>query len=431
MTAIAQTDDHGVREGTLLLQLQSGLGEGLEWNRADDQVADLDGLEDDVDRLLGTFSRRDRRAGIILGESRKAGDGFLILDRQDGLRVQDLLPGRLPIVERDDPLSHAELHVALMLADLLIGPPGRIRGLSGDDAYLFERRPRRTTRAERVVIDVPRSAVGHRRDESVVTPDPRGHDPGELAVVIGRYLAGRHAANIMERVVGEQGQGLSSRVLDRQDGDVWIRWAGRTVEDTGRIVRIHLHLIHLAKRIRGHLTWLQIPATVEHFVRQRVGAGADQRGANLRMGLDDGLGDAVEHDLAIGVRLHLTVVELRAARHLDDEFVGCAHAGVRMCGGDQHVLRRDAGRLRRELLRFGCDALRDAEMVDHDPGHLGLAIIQHQSPRIQRIVSRRRRIGAEASRHVHGEQRRGDVRHGRAGLQWGRLQIRDQGDGQR
>ena len=94
------------------------------------------------------------------------------------------------------------------------------------------------------------------RDEIIARSEPRRHHAGKLAVIVGGDLAGGRPADVVEGVVGEQGQGLSLSVLDRQDADIRVCRAGRPVDDVRRGARVHLHLIHLAERIERHLTRL-------------------------------------------------------------------------------------------------------------------------------------------------------------------------------
>ena len=141
---------------------------------------------------------------------------------------------------------------------------------------------------------------------------------------------------------------------------------------------------------------------------------------------DDGLRHPFEHDLAVGIGLGFAVRKLRARR---GRLIRRIHAGMGMRARDQHVLHGDTGRLGGELLGLGHDLLRHAEIIDHDPGELGLAVIHHQGACAQGVVRAGRGIGAETSRHVHRELLRRDVRHGGTGLQGRRRQVRGQTNG--
>ena len=228
---VAQAYHDGARERALLLQLQTGLGKGLERHGADHGVADLDGLDDDVDGLFGTIRRGDGPGGVMLGEPRQPFDGFLVLHGQDGLGVHELLVRRLAVLERDEALPHPEHDVVPVLLDVAHGPPGGVRGFARHDPHLLERLPGRPAGGEGRIIDIAGSAVRHGCDEPFAGAEARRHEAGELAVIIRRDLPGRDGADIMERIIGEQGQRLPLGVDDRHDADVRIRRTGRLVQD--------------------------------------------------------------------------------------------------------------------------------------------------------------------------------------------------------
>ena len=314
-----------------------------------------------------------------------------------------------------------------MLRDIAYGLPGDVRRLPSDDADLLERRPRRSTDQERDVIDVPGGAVGHRRDETLPGTQPGRHEPRELPIIVSRDLAHGRAADIMQGVVGKQGQGLTLGVDHGEDADVGVGRAGRPVQHIRRGAGVHLHLVIFAEGIGRHLAGLEVPAPVEDLVGQGPRGGADRRGTQGSVRPDDGLRDSLQHHQPIGGRLGVPVRELgvRGGR-----LVRRVHAGMGMGAADQHVLHRDTGGLGGQLLGFGDDFPGNAEVIDHDPGELRLTVVHDQGPGIERIMGRGRRTGTETSGHVHRELLRRDIHRRRSGLQGSRRKLGDHGNDQ-
>ncbi len=141
----------------------------------------------------------------------------------------------------------------------------------------------------------------------------------------------RRAADVVQRVVGEERERLPLRVLHGEDGDVGIGRAGGTVEHVGTRAGIHLHLVQLAEGIQRHLAGLEKPAAIEDLLRQRMRRGADGRGPQRGVRLDDRLRDALDEQLAIGHGRR------RSLRVLSDG------RAVRVRGADEHLVRRNAG----------------------------------------------------------------------------------------
>ena len=227
-----------------------------------------------------------------------------------------------------------------MLLNLPARVPCGIGGLRSDEADLLEGLARRAVHAEGNVVDVTGSAVGQHRDEVRVRPEARGHHARELAEVIGGHLRRRHPADVVERVVREERERTTARILNRENGHIGIGGAGGTVEHVGAGAGVHLHGVEQAVGIGRHLAGLEKPAAVEDLVGQRMRRRADRRRSHGRMRAHDGFRDAIENDLAIshgGNRAGLGIGGRRA---------------VRVRGGDQHPFAGNLGALGGQLLRL-------------------------------------------------------------------------------
>ena len=231
MPTVGNADHDGPSKRALLLQLESGLGKGLERHGAQHGVPDPDRLDDDVNRLLGPVRRRYRSRRVMLGQPGQPLDRLLVLDRENRLGVEQLLLRGLTILERDESLAHPEDDVFLVIRDITYGLPGDVRCLPGDDPDLLKRRPRRPTDQEGDVIDIPGGAVGHRGDEALPGAQPGRHEPRELPIIVRRDLTRGRAADVMQGIVGEQSQGLTLGVDHGEDADVGVGGAGRTIQD--------------------------------------------------------------------------------------------------------------------------------------------------------------------------------------------------------
>lgn len=74
----------------------------------------------------------------------------------------------------------------------------------------------------------------------------------------------------MERVVGVEGERVAFSVLEGEDADVGIGGTGGAIEDVGAGAWVHLDGVEFAEGVERHLAGFEVPAPVEHFVRERV-----------------------------------------------------------------------------------------------------------------------------------------------------------------
>ena len=85
-------------------------------------------------------------------------------------------------------LKNGDNGLVVVILDLLDRTPSGVGRLGGYDAGLFERGARSTGCGKDQVVDVSAGPVGHEGDELfrwVASPYSVGHDPGELAEVVG------------------------------------------------------------------------------------------------------------------------------------------------------------------------------------------------------------------------------------------------------
>ncbi len=302
MATVGESDDHRLRKGAALFQVEADLNEGLKRNAAYSEVTDADGLDLHRDRLLLALGRIHHAARVVLRQARQLLDRVLVLHRQHRLRLGHLLVGRTAILERDLALAHAEQRIGLMLFDFPVSEPRRVRRLLRDDPDLLKRLAGRSRGTKGDVVDVAGGAVRHHGDKILVATHPRWHQPCKLAEVIRRHLALRRTADVVQRVVGKEGDLFPLQILHGEDRDVRVRRTSGAVEYIGAGAGIHLHRVEPTEGVQRHLAGFQIPAPVEDLVRQRMGRSADRGGFQSRMRLRDRSRHAFDELLVVGRR---------------------------------------------------------------------------------------------------------------------------------
>ena len=135
--------------------------------------------------------------------------------------------------------------------------------------------------AEVDVVDVSARAVGEQRDERRV--EPVGAQQlldavGEGAVIVSRNVVVLAGADIVQGVVGQQGDGAPVGGLHGNQRDLRVGGPGGLDEVRAGDRRVHSHeVIGAAERIGRNGAGLHYPAAVEHLIRLPADAPGDLR----------------------------------------------------------------------------------------------------------------------------------------------------------
>jgi len=141
--------------------------------------------------------------------------------------------------------------------------------------------------------------------------------------------------------------------------------------------------------------------------------GAAARGARILASIR---GHGQSFDPAVGEDESSTAAAVARAVRLALEDAGDGRGGVGVRRGDEDALRRDAGRLRRQLLGGVGDLARDHAAVDDHERELRLAVVEHEAAGVQLVVDLRRGGRVPVADDRLAERRR-DVARRRAGAE--------------
>ena len=112
--------------------------------------------------------------------------------------------GGLAVLEREQGLLHCKSDV-LAEGHLLVRGEYAIGDELGDLVHALHGFLARARDAETDVVDIAAGAVGHHGYIAFVCAEGFLDQSGEHAKVIGGYTAGRQAADVVQRVIGQQG----------------------------------------------------------------------------------------------------------------------------------------------------------------------------------------------------------------------------------
>ena len=215
---------------------------------------------------------------------------------------------------------------------------------------------------------------GDERRPPFLRPDPRLHQPGEPAVVVGRDRPG---AEVVHRVVGQQRDRPVVERLDRQDGQLGIDRPRRPDRVRVLVAGVHVGADRpQAERVGEHLVGPIDPAPAVGVLEVVDRCPSDPGRGQVPRGLLDRLGDPAGQVLDVfGVRATAEGRDRRGGR-------------VRVRGRDQHPLGRDSRRLAGPLLRHVHQLARQSAAIHHDDRQACHAVVEHQATRRERVVDR-------------------------------------------
>ena len=252
--------------------------------------------------------------------------------------------------------------------------------IATDEAHLLVGGPARLSDAEIDVVDVAARAVGEECDEGwAVVRD--GLQPFQLFAknpeVVGRDRAASDAAHVVQRIGGEDRDGPSARLAERDERH---RGIGRTgglhqIFAAGR--RVHLHPFDLTERAQRHGALAQVPATIEDVLRGLDAAKRDVRGAQEIRRTPHAVRDAAGHKPLVVVERLLKREAARSERR---------GRGVGVRARDHYVFRRDGAGFRNESPRLHTHAAVQPNQIADDEREFRMAVVEHEAACLQLVV---------------------------------------------
>lgn len=258
---VGERDDAGRFVGARPFDVQTAVGEHLARDRGEGERPDRQRLNRHRHRVR-VLRHQHGLAGVHLVRPAQLA---ALRPLQDALGACHLGRGRF---------AHAEFEFGPRRAHprgrVPLGTFERLRG-RGRNGIRHEARPLAGCRlcgfgAEVDVVHVAAGTVREDADELLPGFQLRRDTAGERPEVVRGKRA--DVADVVQRVVGEQGERLVVRGAHREHGDAWVGGAGRFEQVCARAGRVHAHFVGVAaERVDVLYAGPHLPAPVEHLIR--------------------------------------------------------------------------------------------------------------------------------------------------------------------
>jgi hypothetical protein len=307
---------------------------------------------------------------------------------------------RHAVFERHAPLRHGHIDIAAILDPRV----GLHRDVEQALRILVDGGLRAVFLRHFVIdaVDVAAAAVGHDADHAALRVDALLQTFREKAEVIGADVL---VAKVVHGEVRQHGQRLAIGALNGDEREIRVLGAGFAGHIIPHATRVHVRPhAQVAKRVLRELVRPANPLTQRGEGRRVLLRKTDAGWLERLLSRGDGL------DEFFLQKRHISRVRLRAET---------SHRGrcrMRMRGGDQQVIRRDARLRRRHLLRLIEQLPSHHAAIHHHDGHRLLPIRRHDGAGIHPRVDLVEVATQHPAIHQHRQLRRCDVDHRRSSL---------------